>query len=447
MRYRSVILLLSLLVLTFPSIHIERSNTAISQIIFSFQKGFSYAAWWNDTYLTDESDESLENLRSLGVEWVSIITTWYQEDESSTEITPDVDATPSDDSIVHAIDKIHSLGMKVMLKPHVDLHNGKWRGEIEFDSEVEWREWFQSYKRFICHYAKLAEQNKVEQFCIGCELVKTTQRREWLDVIEAVRENFSGTITYAADWSNYKNVTFWDMLDFVGIDAYFPLTDSNNPDLDELIDAWKRWKTDIESFFNETGKEIVFTEIGYRSIDGCNRDPWNWWRKGQVDLKEQLNCYEAAFKTFFEEDWFGGFFWWMWYPNTSIGGAYDDSYTPYRKPAENVVKAYYKNEDFIYTNMEKPKENRIYLFDREIASSRTIIILGRITITAEVFSTGKVEKVEFYVDDEIRFVDYESPYQWVWRELTIGWHQIGVIAYDERDNKAEDNVTVFTIII
>ncbi len=393
----------------------------------SLQKGFSYAAWWNDTFLSEKSDASLENLKDTGTEWVSLVTTWYQNDEHSVDIEPDKDATPTDESIIHAINTIHSLGMKVMLKPHVDLYNGEWRGEIQFDDEHHWQEWFKSYKNFICHYARLAEQQGVEQFCIGCELVKTTTREEWFDVIKDVRKNYSGIITYAADWSNYYNVTFWNYLDFVGIDAYFELTDKNNPTLEELMKAWKKWKPGIEEIHNLTGKPIVFTEIGYRSIDGCNRDPWNWQRHGKIDLNEQRDCYEAAFKMFYNEPWFYGFYWWMWWPDPSIGGANDDSYTPYKKPAEDIIKFYYKNIS-IYVRIEKPKEGYIYLFDREIMTiggNRTILI-GAITVEAE--TNGN--KVEFYIDDELKYVDSEAPFSWQWNEFAVGMHEIMVKAYN-----------------
>jgi len=418
-------------------------NGSLSDFNFTaeikFQKGFSYGAWWNSTFLSEESDASLENLKDTGTEWVSLVTTWYQDDEHSTQIMPDKDSTPSDESIMHAIETIHSLGMKVMLKPHVDLYNDEWRGEIQFDDDEEWNEWFDSYKNFICHYARLAEQHGVEQFCVGCELVKTTAREEWFDIIKDVRNNFSGALTYAADWSNYQNVTFWQALDFIGIDAYFELTDKNNPTLEEIMEAWKKWKPDIEQMHNLTGKPIVFTEIGYRSIDGCNMQPWNWRRQGKIDLQEQADCYEAAFRMFYNEPWFYGFYWWMWEPDPSIGGADDDNYTPYKKPAENVLKAYYKNAS-IYVRIVKPRDGYMYLFDREIMPASETIILGKITVEAN--ASANAEKVEFYIDDELKYVDAAIPYSWTWNEFAFGKHEVKVVAYGMDGNIAEDEIDV-----
>ncbi|MEA2055181.1 MAG: DUF5050 domain-containing protein [Candidatus Thermoplasmatota archaeon] len=409
---------------------------------FTFQKGMSYAAWWNSSYLHEESDISLENLKSTGTEWISLIVTGYQENEHSTHIFRDNDSTPSDESIIHAIETIHSLGMEVMLKPHVDLHSGEWREEIWFDNEADWKEWFGSYKNFICSYAQLAESHGVGQFCIGCEFVKTVHRKEWLDIIYAIRENFSGPITYAANWDNYQNISFWHALDFIGIDAYFWLTEKNNPSIEELIEAWKRWEKEIEEVHNTTNKNITFTEIGYRSINGCNKDPWNWWRVDILDLQEQADCYEAALHAFYGKEWFSGIYWWMWYPNLT-GGTNDKGYTPYGKPAEEILKNYYLEE--VSIEIYKPDAGKIYFMNREIMAinSDKAIIIGKIIIEAN--TSGN--KIEFYIDDELKSSDTQVPYEWLWDEFAIGTHEIKVITYDNKGNEASDeiNVTIFNL--
>lgn len=404
----------------------------------NFQKGFSYAAWWNDTLLQSSSDLSLNNLRETGTEWVSLVPTWYQDDLHSTEIKMDKDRTPSDESIIHAIEIIHSLGMKVMLKPHVDPLNDEWRGGIEFSDENKWDAWFNSYKNFISHYLEIANNYGVEQFCIGCELVRTTDRAEWYNVIDMIQENYSGSITYAADWSNYESIPFWDELDFIGIDAYFPLTNKTDPTIEEILESWRNWKQDIEEIHNITGKPVIFTEIGYRSINGCNMDPWNWQREGIIDLQEQADCYDAVFKTFYNENWFSGIYWWMWYPDLT-GGAKDKRYTPYGKPAEEILKNYYKDDE-IFVGIYKPAPGKIYFMNHEMMSVALDIpiIIGGIDI--KVISNGDI--TEFYVDDELEYVDYEEPYEWFWDEFGIGLYKIKVIAYDDQGHTVEDELLV-----
>ena len=78
----------------------------------------------------------------------------------------------------------------------------------------------------------------------------------------------------------------------------------------------------------------------------------------------------------------------------------------------------------------------------------TTIIIGYITIWAEAnASEGKeIEKVEFYIDDELKFTDIYKPYSWVWLETPTGLqsrHTIKVIAYDSVGDLNYDEMTVY----
>jgi len=305
------------------------------------QEGISYTAWWHDDYSTAHSDTAIELLAQTGAEWLSILATWYQDSVTDTLIKPDTSRTPTDQSVAHAIVRAQALGLRIMLKPHVDCDTG-WRGEIVPDSAGGW---FRNYRRFIFHYARLAESLHCEQFCVGTELDLTTlgHEAEWRVIIDTVRQLFHGTITYAANWDRYStHVPFWDAVDLVGIDAYFWLTSTNNPSLDELIAAWNtRWLPQLDAFQAGVGKPILFTEIGYRSVDSTNMRPWDYSMTGPVDTAEQRDCYEAAFRCLRTRSWFAGFYWWNWTTFPNQGGPDDDGYTPHNKPAERVVRYYY----------------------------------------------------------------------------------------------------------
>jgi len=308
----------------------------------SLRLGMSYTAWWHDGYLSPPSDSSLEILKLDNVNWVAVLVTWYQDSTTATQIYRDTLLTPNDQSIRHVIAYAKNLGRKIMLKPHVDCKIG-WRGEIVPDS---FGEWFRSYKQFITHYAKIAESLACEQFCVGTELEGTTLDHEsdWRTIIDSVRVLFHGVITYAANWDKYRDyVPFWDYVDIVGIDAFFPLTNSNNPTLNDLINSWNsRWVAEIEDFQDNIKKPILFTEIGYRSLDGANTQPWNWQITGTVDTAEQRDCYQAAFDALMDKPWFRGFFWWNWTTDPNQGGPTDENYTPHNKPAERILKQWYQ---------------------------------------------------------------------------------------------------------
>lgn len=87
----------------------------------------------------------------------------------------------------------------------------------------------------------------------------------------------------------------------------------------------------------------------------------------------------------------------------------------------------------------KPK-NGIYIMDRYLLPSKYTIILGKITIEAKLF--GNMNKVEFYIDDELKATDYESPYSLQWDEAAFGQHEIKIIAYGG-ETKAEDREKIW----
>ncbi len=312
-----------------------------------WQKGISFAAWWRDLYSSPAADQALEELAATGATWISLIVTCYQETVSSTQIQCLTDSrTPTDADLIHAIQQAKSLGLKVMLKPHVDLNNDPthWRGDINFGSdEAAWSAWFASYQNFIVHYAQLAQAHGVDQFCVGTELQGTTHREiQWRQIIAAVRAVYSGPLVYAANPpSEYTTIQFWDALDLIGVDAYFPLTNKTDPTLEELIAGWQAPLAQLEALSQQWGKPVVFTEVGYRSVDGANMAPWDWSSPGPVDLQEQADCYQALVTVVQNRSWIQGFFIWVWYTDPDQGGPTDTSYTPHAKPAEAILRCFF----------------------------------------------------------------------------------------------------------
>jgi len=312
-----------------------------------FQKGMAFPTWKAKQYCSSDSDKSLAILaEKTCTEWVQLVPTWYQKNRRSNKITPDYTGqTARKKCLRHAIQTAHNLGLKVMLKPHVDALNGDWRGNFR---PTDSKAWFRNYKKMIKNYAKLASEENVEIFSVGCEFLKLTEPKftsEWKKIIRIVRKHFTGPLVYSANWSNeYDRVEFWGDLDYIGIDAYFKLTDKTDPTLDELLTSWKPYLVEIEAFYQTWKIPIIYTEIGYRSIDGANIKPWDWETPGPIDLKEQVLCYKAVIKTFKGKSWFEGIYWWNWKPDPSIGGPDDTRYTPHMKPAEDILKKWYEKQ-------------------------------------------------------------------------------------------------------
>lgn len=130
--------------------------------------------------------------------------------------------------------------VKIMIKPQIWVWKGEFTGLIMMNSEDKWQQLESSYEEFIITYAKIAQEINADILCIGTELEKfVTNRPEfWKSLIKKIRVAYKGKLTYAANWDEFKKIPFWDELDFIGIDAYFPLTDLKSP---KVIDFEKGW--------------------------------------------------------------------------------------------------------------------------------------------------------------------------------------------------------------
>jgi hypothetical protein len=200
-------------------------------------------------------------------------------------------------------------------------------------------EWFDSFEVFTLRYARLASETGAEMFCIGTELEATTFEawtHRWVGLIEKVREVYGGTLTYAANWTEYKEVPFWDKLDYIGIDAYFPLSGTEDPLQEDLISAWERIADEIGTWRearNLTDKGVVLTEIGYPSARGAAIQPWVAISSIE-DQKAQAESLNAVFTVLSKRPWFQGYYIWQYFPQDRWSPL---GFTVKGKTAEGIV--------------------------------------------------------------------------------------------------------------
>jgi hypothetical protein len=314
----------------------------------TYHRGIAYVAIEGQAYRSTDSLRALDALFATGANYISLLVTWYQDDIHTTEIYRSQN-TPTDEDLAFVIEYAHRHGVKVLLKPQVDLtlSDERWRGQIGFFNEDDWSAWFESYRRFILHYARFAQTQGVEEFAVGTELVAaSTRTADWRSIIRAVRQEYTGILTYSANHSGEEvQVRFWDDLDYIGVNVFYHLTNYRTPNMDQIMRGWAvpvRQLTNLHNDFPD--RPIIFTEVGYPSLDLASVWPWNWKREGAIDLLEQSMLYEALFRTWWkhpQRPWFRGMFIWNWHADPDQGGLQDADYTPHRKPAEDILKYYY----------------------------------------------------------------------------------------------------------
>lgn len=293
----------------------------------------------------------LRALKAIGANAISQTPFGWQSDIHSPEIRWEVDAErqwwgESGKGIQVTHDSSKVLGITNMLKPHLWVR-GSWPGEIKMKNKADWEAWFTNYTAFIVDYAQLAEELGIPMLCIGTELEMTSDRAEdWEQIIAAIRKVYSGKLVYAANFTEFEHITFWDKLDYIGIQAYFPLADDHNPSLEELKEGWGRQLPKVEKVVKKYQKPVLFTEIGYCNTVDAAIEPWVWPNeRKEIEFSEtaQALCYEAFFESAWPKSWLAGVYFWKWYPNRHDR---EPDFTPQGKKAELVMAKYFtKDQD------------------------------------------------------------------------------------------------------
>ena len=243
-------------------------------------------------------------------------------------------------------DLFHQHHIKRMLKPQIWVKKGVFTGFIEMKSERDWKSFEQNYRDFLLFYAILAEKESFDMLCIGTELKLFVKHRPifWEQLIIEIKKVYKGQLTYAANWDSYKTPTFWDALDCIGIDAYFPLSTKQTPEVNELLRKWLPIKNELKSFSKKHQKKIIFTEYGYRSADYSTKEPWVSDTPSPYNPTAQINALKALYTTFWDEQWFEGGFLWKWFDkHETSGGLNHHGYTVQNKNSEHFVREFYKS--------------------------------------------------------------------------------------------------------
>jgi len=244
------------------------------------------------------------------------------------------------------IEMLQANKISVMVKPQLWIWRGEFTGYLKMASEEDWLTFENSYKEFILLYAGLAAETNSELFCIGTELEQFIVHRPkfWKELIVEVKKVYKGKLTYAANWDEYKRFPYWEQLDYIGIDGYFPVSEMKTPTVEDARKGWQSWKTEMKEVSEKNNRPILFTEYGYRNIDFSGKEPWqsNRTEEGH-NTQAQTNLYKAFFAEVYPEPWFSGGFIWKWFiDHQNAGGLERNQFSPQNKPVQQEIKAFFK---------------------------------------------------------------------------------------------------------
>jgi hypothetical protein len=214
----------------------------------------------------------------------------------------------------------------------------------------------------LAAYGRLAQSTGVDLFCIGTEFFTLTPPQyssQWRQVIQTLRLNYFGPLTYSANWGDKKNpeyatIDWWDQMDYIGISAYFPLS-WNNFNTEPLRQGWFgytdpyganavgqsfHWFDAISAVHGRWNKPVLFTKIGFASYAN-SPGRWDVRPDPYLELSVQANAYDATIQAWSTIDWMKGIYWSPWYSSPNAGGPLDISESPQNKPAEAVLHRWY----------------------------------------------------------------------------------------------------------
>ncbi len=301
-------------------------------------RGFNVPVWGPDFTV---ALPAINSAAGLDANWVALVSHWYvgsavpytgggifREEGSAGK---GEHRTAGDAGLGTAIDFAHAAGLKVLLKPHVDWTEGGWRGWFYFKDDAARSDWWTSYRAMLAATVQLALAHHADGICIGTEFFsinkESSSAAEWTRIIGDIRAaGYTGQLTYAANWgygadSEYNRpglIGVWEQLDFVGIDAYYPLSDEQNPSLDTLVAGWHNGQNagkqdnvaQLQSLAQRTGKPVVFTEVGYPAHDFAAKEPAND-TPGVLNEALQARAAEALYQVWGDVPWWGGALWWQ----------------------------------------------------------------------------------------------------------------------------------------
>lgn len=302
-------------------------------------------------------DELIHEVAAQGATHLSLVWVWWQDELHSTSIYAKPRWTATEAQLVATASAAKQLGLHVTVFPILRLVKpgpGEWRGRLQPRDEDRW---WKSYDAYILRAAALAAHVGADRFSVGSELLTREGMRErWRALVDRVRLRHPQLeLMYSANWDHFRPVRFWDLLDVVGMTAYWEVGPEDGATLAGLLEAWAGPRAELRRFAATVDKPVVLTEVGYPSLQGALRWPWNETRKAPISLETQRLGYEAFARAFGGREGLRGAYFWNWF---GFGGAHDGDYTPRGKPAANVMACWFRASDAPREDSPRPAKSR-----------------------------------------------------------------------------------------
>jgi hypothetical protein len=284
------------------------------------------------------------DIEDLGVRRITIVCYRFLDSKSgriTAESAYGLESGPSDQIIRSLLQYGHKSGIDMGILPLLEVDNPisighVWRGSVRLD-RGSLPTFFDEYYSYISTLADIACQYKAARLYIGSELVGLTKDQAaidyWRHLVHSIRRILgpaeSYRLSYAANHDEVERIQFWDDLDEIGVDAYYPLASTHQasgpsrPSEDVLDLGVERMLTKLKKFSTRWNKRITISEWGAVPFDLTSTQPWNWQPSRTVDVREQADVYRALLRAIANEyDWLSACDIWHWRMRGNEGSPY-----------------------------------------------------------------------------------------------------------------------------
>ena len=332
------------------------------------RRGFCYAHTYRGGrgYGTESSRASKRALQSLGTRWLSLTPFGFMKTQTSGRVLlideMMAQAGPkqyfeknqlqaeTDEVVLAEIAQARAMGFRIQLKPHLWMMDETWRGQLNPRTPDGWQTFWETYRRFIFHYADMAAANDVEMLVIGVELDQTVvpHAKHWRQLIRDTRKRYDGDLVYAANWDAYHRVPFWEALDFIGVQFYPPLADDPKDETDSMRRRLDAALDRVDEVAQKVGKPVLLTEVGYRAVSATAVHPHEWPdpTARQIDAAAQARAYRVLLEGVRPRKSIVGLFLWKWYTD-EVGDEGPAGFSPRDKPAAALIQQAFAHPDGI----------------------------------------------------------------------------------------------------
>jgi hypothetical protein len=302
-----------------------------------FQAGFAYSHI-GGSYSSEVSSLELRKMRAAGGNIVQLLVFAYVYRLNAPRIG--LPGERFDQDLRGGIARAKAAGLKIMLKLQMwgpGFQEGKFSADIGMTNEADWRAFMTNYRQYVLRYAHFASDTSADILCIGTEMAQVSRvpilTSQWRALAEEVRLIYPGPITYASHTSEVEGVPFWDSLDYIGVDGYYPIA-VLSASLDALEKLSARWN-----------RPVIFSEAGFSSSSFALTEPWRPGPTNAAPDSVRLDLQAEAWQTLLAELWRRDFIWgvyaWKWHPNATWGGSTNADHTPQGKPALEIIRRFY----------------------------------------------------------------------------------------------------------